>query len=170
MGMAVQRSLGQMGMGGEPADPMQKLSEILSAIEDSYDFIILDTAPNEGFLALAALTSADGVIIPYETGAFNDNGLDRALQLIGRVQQKSNPRLVIHGILPTKTENTVFSQNEFDGPLKAYKDHVFPFNVPRRTWYHWANRDGTPLVVMQPSDPATKAYFQLAEVLLNDQA
>lgn len=168
LSMAVNRTLGQMGMGeSDQADPMQSVVAMLSPIEDNYDFIILDTAPNEGPLTLAALAAADGAIIPYETGAFNDDGLEHALRQIQKVRESFNPRLVVYGILPTKTENTVFSQSELDGPLKAYKEHVFPFNVPKRTWYNWANRDGVPLVITQASDPSTLPYFQLAEVLIN---
>jgi chromosome partitioning protein len=170
MGMAVQRAMGAFQHDqGDAADPMMSVKAVLEPLDAVYKFIVIDTAPSEGFLNLATLAATDVIVVPYETGAFSDEGLHQALTTVQRVQQTTNPRLRLHGILPTMTENTVFTRSEFQGSLKDYQEHVYPFSVPRRTLFHWSNRQGVPLSVMQASDPATRPYYQLAEMLINEQ-
>jgi chromosome partitioning protein len=167
MGMVVQSALSQVGMGDAPPDTMQSVANLLAALEASYDFIIMDTAPNPGILTLAAMSAANDVVIPYELGAFNDDGLIHAFKTIRKVQENSNPNLKIHGILLTMTDNTTFTKDEAES-LAAYKDHIYPFRVPRRTFYNHANKHGVPAVVARPADEATLPYMQLAELFINE--
>ncbi|GAA0295408.1 ParA family protein [Streptomyces turgidiscabies] len=166
MGMAVQTALAQLGMGDEPVDTMQSIANLLRFYETSYDYIIIDTAPNPGPLTLAALSAGDDMLIPYEMGAFNDDGLIHAFKTARDVQLKSNPNLTIHGILFTMTDNTLFSKESMDD-MKQYEGHIYPFRVPRRTLYNWANNNGVPAIVARPSDDATRPYMQLAEAFIN---
>ncbi|MCM2417670.1 AAA family ATPase [Streptomyces sp. RKAG293] len=166
MGMAVQTALAQLGMGDDPVDAMQSIAGLLKIFETSYDYIVIDTAPNPGPLTLAALSAGDDMLIPYELGAFNDDGLVHAFKTFREVQLNSNPNLTIHGILFTKTDNTLFSKEEVDS-MDQYSGHIYPFRVPRRTLYNWANNNGVPAVVARPSDEATQPYMQLAETFIN---
>lgn len=170
MGMIVQSAIASYSSAmSERPNPLDSVKTVLEQLEGDYDFIIIDTAPDEGFLSKATLAAVELVVVPYETGAFSDDGLYQAFMAVAETQKKSNPRLRVHGILPTKTENTVFTRQEFDGALKDYQQHVYPFDVPRRTWYNWSNKGGVPLVATASSDPATSAYFKLAEMLINER-
>ncbi|MGW2851479.1 ParA family protein [Streptomyces sp. NPDC001215] len=167
LGMAVHKALAQLGVGEETTDTMQSVANLVKLLKPHYDYILLDTAPNAGPLTMGALSAADDVMIPYELGAFNDNGLTHAFKMIRKVQDNSNPDLRIHGILITKADNTTFSKEEAES-LAIYKDHIYPFRVPRRTLYNQTNKNGLPAVVYAPADEATMPYMQLAEIIISE--
>lgn len=71
-----------------------------------YDYIIIDTNPSLGLMLTNALTCADYVIVPVESGSgFNIKGLDLITKSIQRVQQHSNHNLQNIGILETRYQS-----------------------------------------------------------------
>lgn len=152
----------EQGMVGNP-DSLWRLKEILAEVESDYDFIVIDTPPNEGMLTYSALLAADRVIIPVAAESFTDDGLAAAMAMIGRVQQRSNPHLTVDGILFTKTDRTQFKEVLSDDLSTSYSALIYPFDVPRGTHINHANSLGTPIVLYMPSHPAAVGYNQLVE-------
>src|SRR5260370_4330417 len=99
----------EQGMVGR-ADSLWRLKELLAEVENDYDFIVIDTPPNEGMLTYSALLAADRVIIPVAAESFTDDGLAAAMAMIGRGQQRSNPQLPVNGILFRTTHRTQFKE------------------------------------------------------------
>jgi chromosome partitioning protein len=152
----------EQGMVGNP-DSLWRLKEILAEVDPDYDFILIDTPPNEGALTYSALLAADRVIIPVGAESFTDDGLAAAMAMIGRVQQRSNQGLTVDGILFTKTDRTQFKE-VLGGELSAcYSALIYPFDIPRATHVNQANSTGTPIIVFMPSSPAAIGYSQLVE-------
>jgi len=52
------------------SDKDRRLLQVLSTIEDEYEFCIIDCPPSIGLLTFNALRTADEVVIPVETGYF----------------------------------------------------------------------------------------------------
>ena len=154
-------------MVGNP-DSLWRLKEILAEVESDYDFIVIDTPPNEGMLTYSALLAADRVIIPVAAESFTDDGLAAAMAMIGRVQQRSNPQLTVDGILFTKTDRTQFKEVLSDDLSTNYSALIYPFDVPRGTHINHANSLGTPIVLYMPSHPAAVGYSQLVERIRNN--
>src|SRR6266566_52325 len=157
----------EQGMVGSP-DSLWRLKEMLAEVENDYDFIVIDTPPNEGMLTYSALLAADRVIIPVAAESFTDDGLAAAMAMIGRVQQRSNPQLTVDGILLTKTDRTQFRE-VLNGDLTAnYASLIYPFDVPRGTHINHANSLGMPLILYMPSHPAAIEYNKLVERIRNN--
>jgi chromosome partitioning protein len=152
----------EQGMVGNP-DSLWRLKEMLAEVENDYDYIIIDTPPNEGMLTYSALLAADRAIIPVAAESFTDDGLAAAMAMIGRVQQRSNPQLTIDGILFTKTDRTQFRDVLSDDLSANYSALIYPFDVPRGTHVNHANSLGAPIVLYMPSHPAAVGYSQLVE-------
>jgi chromosome partitioning protein len=152
----------EQGMVGNP-DSLWRLKEMLAEVENDYDYMLIDTPPNEGMLTYSALLAADRVIIPVAAESFTDDGLAAAMAMIGRVQQRSNPQLTVDGILFTKTDRTQFKEVLSDDLAANYAALIYPFDVPRGTHVNHANSLGVPIVLYMPSHPAAVGYNKLVK-------
>lgn len=77
------------------------LKRALKPIEDSFDFIVIDTPPMLGTLTANALIASDCVIIPMCADIFSIQGLSQLQGMIANAK-KYNPSLYIDGLLLTK--------------------------------------------------------------------
>ncbi len=73
----------------------------LADVEGDYDWVILDCSPSLGVLTINALTAADDVIIPLQCETLAHRGVGQLLDTVHDVQQLTNPRLRVLGVLPT---------------------------------------------------------------------
>lgn len=71
--------------------------------------VVIDTPPSWGALVAAALASADAVLVAVECRTLGLVGLDRALDLVARVQER-NRGLRLLGIAPQRLGRTRDSQ------------------------------------------------------------
>ena len=75
----------------------------LETLEDSIDYVIIDTAPSLGTLTVLALSVADKVIIPVMADVFGLSGIGNIYELITAVKEDNhNHNLSIEGILLTR--------------------------------------------------------------------
>jgi len=70
----------------------------LKALENEYDYIIIDTPPEMGWATENALMVATDVVIPIELGRLEISGLDRVFHFITNCSEK-NPLLSVLGIV-----------------------------------------------------------------------
>lgn len=78
------------------------LREMLEAVQETFDFIIIDCPPSLGTLSLNSLVAAQRFIVPMQAENFAYIGLDRILQLADKVKKRMNPDLQLAGILFVK--------------------------------------------------------------------
>ena len=78
------------------------LSEALTPIKNSYDYIIIDCPPQLGVLVINALVVATDIIIPITSDIYAMQGLSQLLSNIEKVRHRPNPGLRIDGILLTR--------------------------------------------------------------------
>src|SRR5690606_1519273 len=55
------------------------LKNLLDAIKDQYDFVIVDCSPSLGLITVNALTASDSVIVPVQCEFFALEGLGKLL-------------------------------------------------------------------------------------------
>lgn len=77
------------------------LREALEAVQDSYDYCVIDTSPNLGILTTNALTAADYIVIPMTADALALQGMMQLNGFITNVRKYCNQNLQIAGILLT---------------------------------------------------------------------
>ncbi|MFC1419383.1 ParA family protein [Streptacidiphilus cavernicola] len=146
------------------------LRGMLQAIEDDYDFIILDTPPSESFLAINALAYADEVIIPLQAHYLAVHGLEQAMEQIENVRQGLNPSLRISGILPTMVnQRTNIARMILDDVREKYPTLVYPFQIDFSIKHAEASLAGLPVVLFEPNSTGAQAYRKLAETVLHDK-
>lgn len=71
-------------------------------MDKEYDYIIIDTPPQLGFIITNVLTFADEVIITITPSKYALEGMDAFYQTVQATKMYTNPALNIRGILVTK--------------------------------------------------------------------
>src|SRR5829696_2680427 len=66
-----------------------------------YDWILLDCPPSLGVMTVAALTAAEGVLIPLQCETLSHRGVGQLLDTVHDVRRFTNPGLAVWGVLPT---------------------------------------------------------------------
>lgn len=75
------------------------LRDALAAIDDSLDYVLIDCPPSLGILTLNALTAASEVLVPLQPHFLALHGLSRLFETVELVARRSNPGLVISGVV-----------------------------------------------------------------------
>ena len=78
------------------------LRELIAAVRDRYDYIIIDSPAQLDTPTANALVAADGVVIPINGDAYSMGGLNQTMELINAVRGYYNPAISILGVLMTK--------------------------------------------------------------------
>ena len=69
--------------------------------DEGYDWVLLDCPPSLGVLTVAALTAADGVLIPLQCETLSHRGVGQLLDTVHDVRRFTNRKLEVWGVLPT---------------------------------------------------------------------
>jgi chromosome partitioning protein len=81
---------------------LEQLAEDLADTEEGpYDWVLLDCPPSLGVLTVAALTAADGVLIPLQCETLSHRGVGQLLDTVHDVRRFTNRGLDVWGVLPT---------------------------------------------------------------------
>ena len=78
------------------------LKKALSAVEDRYDFAIMDCPPYPGIMAFSGMTATKYVIIPVNAAAFSIQGVDYLNTVTQMIREDDNPNQKDLGILITR--------------------------------------------------------------------
>jgi chromosome partitioning protein len=140
------------------------LQGLLRTVADRYDYIILDSPPSLGNLAVCSLASADYLIIPTQRRIFSFEGLNPLLLLVHRVRTNWNPNLKIAGILFTMIEahwRADFEKNpDF---LASLRGRIFDTIIPLDPALADAADYGRPAALHNIAAPGSTAYLELAQ-------
>ncbi len=146
------------------------LREVLGALSDRYDIILIDCGPNLGLLTVNALTAADEVIIPLLCEFLALRGIGTLFENIARVRRNLNPTLRVRGILPVMFDPRPSHTRQILEETRAlFGDYVFPFAVRRSIRFAEAAVAGVPILEYAPHHPGAQVYRELAEVIINEQ-
>jgi chromosome partitioning protein len=72
----------------------------------NFDFVLIDTSPYLGTLAVSAMVASEAVFIPLQPNYFNSEGLTKVVEMVGVIRRNFNPNLRIGGIFFTKYART----------------------------------------------------------------
>lgn len=163
-GMALQRT--------DPTapDPVVALKAILAGLEDDYDYIVVDTPPNLGYMTINALAAADELVVPVAASAYSEEGLARTIEAYEKAVKSYNPDLKFGGILITRLRRTNASANVFEGVSEQYSDRVIQQAIVESTAVDEAEQLGRMVVLYDPASPPAEGYKKVVEILTGAQA
>ncbi len=148
----------------------KRLSKVLEAVRDDYDFIIIDSPPTLNMLTLNALTAADSVLIPIQCEYYALQGLSELLNTIRLVQQNLNPKLSIEGALLTMYDSRLnLSKQVAEDVQSTFSEKVFKTIIPRSVKLSEAPSFGKPIILYDVLSTGAIKYMELAkEIIQND--
>jgi len=158
----------EVEMMSEP-DREMALKNLLSDLEDSFDYIILDCPPSLSLLTVNAMTAADFMLIPLQCEFYALEGLGQLLQTIKRIKHGLNPKLKIAGILLTMFDKrTNLSHQVAENAERYFKNLIFKTTVPRNVRLGEAPSFGKPILLYDATSSGAKSYFELATEIMNN--
>jgi chromosome partitioning protein len=143
------------------------LKNLLTALDDQYDFIIIDCLPSLGLITVNALVASNSVIVPVQCEFFALEGLGKLLNTIKIVQSRLNPDLQIEGILMTMYDGRLRLSNQVVSEVRKHFDEmVFSTIIHRNTRLSEAPSVGKPVILYDADSKGTVNYLNLAKEIL----
>ena len=143
------------------------LKNLLTALDDQYDYIIIDCLPSLGLITVNALVASNSVIVPVQCEFFALEGLGKLLNTIKIVQSRLNPELQIEGILMTMYDGRLRLSNQVVSEVRKHFDEmVFSTIIHRNTRLSEAPSVGKPVILYDADSKGTVNYLNLAKEIL----
>jgi chromosome partitioning protein len=143
------------------------MKNLLSAVSNDFDFIIIDCSPSLGLITVNALTASDSVIIPVQCEYFALEGLGKLLNTIKIVQSRLNTNLEIEGILLTMYDSRLNLSNQVVSEVKRrFTDGVFRTIIHRNIRLGEAQSLRTPAIMYDAEAKGSVNYLNLAREIL----
>ncbi len=143
------------------------LKNLIAAIDDQYDFIIIDCLPSLGLITVNALVASNSVIVPVQCEFFALEGLGKLLNTVKIVQSRLNPNLQIEGILMTMYDTRLNLSRQVVGEVrKHFDDMVFSTIIHRNARLSEAPSVGKPVILYDADSKGTINYLNLAKEIL----
>ena len=143
------------------------LKNLIAAIDDQYDFIIIDCLPSLGLITVNALVASNSVIVPVQCEFFALEGLGKLLNTIKIIQSRLNTSLVIEGILLTMYDLRLRLSNQVVNEVNShFKNMVFETIIPRNIRLSESPSFGVPAILHDADSKGAISYLNLAKEII----
>ncbi len=144
-----------------------RLRQVLTAVRDRYDFILIDCPPSLSLLTVNALAAADTALIPIQCEYYALEGLSSLMSTITRIQRSFNPKIAVEGIVLTMMDGRTKLSNQVAEEVRNhFRSKVYNVTIPRSVRLGEAPSHGEPIHVYDPRSTGALAYTVLAREFL----
>ena len=135
--------------------------------DEAYDWVLLDCPPSLGVLTVAALTAADGVLIPLQCETLSHRGVGQLLDTVHDVRRFTNRGLEVWGVLPTLYDGrTNHARTVLETISETYDLEVVEPPIPKTIKFAEAPAAGRSILSTSRSSKGAQAYREVAENLV----
>ena len=132
-----------------------------------YDWVLLDCPPSLGVLTVAALTAAQGVLIPLQCETLSHRGVGQLLDTVHDVRRFTNRSLEVWGVLPTLYDGrTNHARAVLDTISETYDLEVVEPPIPKTIKFAEAPAAGRSILATARSTKGARAYREVAGALI----
>ena len=136
-----------------------------------YDWILLDCPPSLGVLTVAALTAADGVVVPLQCETLSHRGVGQLLDTVHDVRRFTNRGLEVWGVLPTLYDGrTNHARAVLETISEAYQLDVIEPPIPKSIRFAEAPAAGRSILATTRRHRGADASRDVAATLLQRSA
>jgi chromosome partitioning protein len=143
----------------------QGLAKSLQSLRGKRDFVIIDTAPDLGFILTTCLIAADRYLIPIIPSGYDMDGLTLLLKAIAQVRQRYQPELKRMGVLLSKFKRTNLDE-DVKKMLKDNPGDVFDTTISDSVRHREATFRGETIVEYARGEQAAEQFLSLADEVL----
>jgi chromosome partitioning protein len=141
--------------------------EQLDEDEAGYDWVLLDCPPSLGVLTVAALTAADGVLVPLQCETLSHRGVGQLLDTVHDVRRFTNRGLEVWGVLPTLYDGrTNHARTVLETISETYDLEVIEPPIPKTIKFAEAPAAGRSILATNRSSKGAQAYREVATNLV----
>lgn len=145
------------------------LKRAIEAVQQDYDYILIDCPPALNLLTLNGLCAARSVMIPMQCEYYALEGLSDLVNTIRKVRAHLNPELEIEGLLRTMFDpRNTLAQQVSDQLQQHFGEKVYRTVIPRNVRLAEAPSYGLPALYHDSQSKGSLAYLALAGELLNN--
>lgn len=153
----------------------RRLKNALRAVQDEFDYILIDCPPSLNMLTVNALAACDGVLIPMQCEYYALEGISALISTIETIKSALNPNLKIEGILRTMYDPRMSLTAEVSAQLtEHFGDKVYRTCIPRNVRLAEAPSFGLPVLNYDKQSKGALSYLALAGEIIrrneNEQA
>ena len=144
-----------------------RLSSVLSALSERFDYIFIDCPPSLSLLTVNALVAANAVLVPMTCDFYALEGLSQLTISLKKVRSLYNPSLDLVGILLTMHQSRLTLTQEVVTELKKrYSEKLFKTAISRSVRLAEAPGFGSTVFVSAPASKSAKEYRAVAKELM----
>ena len=137
------------------------------ALEQEYDYILIDCPPSLGLLTLNSLAAADSVLMPIQCEFYALEGVSQLMNTIELVRTNLNPHLEVEGVLMTMYDGrTRLAEQVVAEVRENFGDLVYETMIPRTVRLSEAPSYGEPILYYDKRSKGTDTYMKLAEEVM----
>ncbi len=142
------------------------LKKRLKFIQDSYDYIIIDSPPSLSLLTVNAMISSDFLLLPVQTEFYALEGVAQLLESM-KLVKKVNPNLKLLGVVATMFDRrTALSSRVLAEIQKYFKSKVFNTVIPRNVRIAEAPSHSVPVGDYDHFSKGARAYRDLTKEII----
>jgi chromosome partitioning protein len=142
------------------------LRDVIEAVRDRYDVILIDCPPNLHLCSWAALVASSHLIVPLQPEDYGAQGIIDVQESVALVTELANPGLSLLGYLITMFNARKSIHKMYEETLRArYGPDVFATRIPHAAEFPEAIAFRKPIAQYKPKGAAAKAIQALADEL-----
>ena len=146
---------------------LKTMIESLDESDLEYDWVLLDCPPSLGVLTVAALTAADGVLVPLQCETLSHRGVGQLLDTVHDVRRFTNRGLEVWGVLPTLYDGrTNHARTVLETISDTYDLEVIEPPIPKTIKFAEAPAAGRSILATNRSNKGAQAYREVAANLV----
>lgn len=140
----------------------RRLTYALEAVEDRYDYILIDCPPSLGLLTVNGVVAAQALLVPIQCEFFALEGLTLLIHTLTLLRRQLNPTLAIAGIVMTLFDRRVALAGQVVDQVRArFPDELLEPVIPRNVRLSEAPSHGLPITLYDPACRGAVAYREL---------
>jgi chromosome partitioning protein len=149
-------------------DSHYRLKDELQKVQESYDYVIIDTPPTLGIITVNALVAASHVMIPIQASYFALEGTDDLLETIDKIKVRANPQLQILGALITMYDKrTLLAKDIYDQIQRVFGVKVFSTVITKSVRLEESPAYRESIFTFAPKSTGAYEYYRLSEEVLS---
>ena len=152
------------------AGSLKMLSKGIKSIKDDYDFIVLDSPPNLGFLSLNNFMISDGIVTPMAADSFSLRAVRLLKRTLEEVADEAGREVPVAGILLTRYSNRTnvskLLEESLEDAAKLLNTTLFESRIRQATVVQESQIAKMDLFEYAPKAPVTKDYEAFIDELL----
>jgi chromosome partitioning protein len=134
-----------------------RLRKALAAVENDYEYIVMDAPPSFGLLNLNAIVAADDLFVPVLPDFLSFHGLKLLFETLDDVAEDLDHRLDrIFVIVNQYNPTTKIARAAFDALKQHYAEYLLPVAIRQCTKFAQASSEGMPIFAFDPESKGAR--------------